>query len=183
MKFEAVIFLQAIRFLRDSWDLVKSNIIHNCFNHALTNIHPLIEASPFDKLPEFELFNSEISRDLFPVGYSFDDFIQADNGLLTGAPFDDDNTEMNVDNEMLSNSSTGNQPHNIKDNLKKTVTNKQTLEACDLLIQHCNKTELGSLDTNQVFNAYLKSLIAESFMNKKQSDIRSYFVVKNLLCL
>ena len=55
------------------------------------------------------------------------------------------------------------------------VTDNEALDALQILFRHCNQTDAGTPETNSALAKYLDRVIAQSFKNKQQSDIRTYF--------
>ena len=54
------------------------------------------------------------------------------------------------------------------------VSIKEAIKAIYLLIKHCNQDEIGTPEKNTTFQRYLEELMAQSFRNMNQIDIRSF---------
>ena len=85
--------LQAIRFLRESWDQVKQETVFKCFKKCLPNVRLAIDPEAQDdgaSTREEVFVDPLIVHQSFPSGYTFADFVEAVHSLLTRDDFDPD---------------------------------------------------------------------------------------------
>ena len=157
---------------------MKASTILNCFNHGLPGIHSFDDEFRSQELDELEL-ESGIAHTLFPGGFSFADYVEADKNLITGDELDDklEHQEMQDDNnnELSSNDDSGAIHEEPEETQEPKVSDKDAIGALVLLMKYCNQSEVGLPEDSNAFQRFLQKVITHSFQNKKQSDIRNYF--------
>ncbi|XP_003744474.1 tigger transposable element-derived protein 6-like [Galendromus occidentalis] len=159
--------LQGIRFLRESWDDVKTSTIFNCFKKCLPNVRNASAQS--ENSDDIDEPDRMIIRDCFPISMTFGDFVQADRQLVTSDDFEPEH------NEVLSETSDEEPGSPFEEPSCGFVTGQEALRALATLVNHCSQRQNIVPGISMALHQYRDLVICDILQEKRQADLRYYF--------
>lgn len=183
-KLKQINLLQALRFFKSAWDLVKGHTIRRCFQKGL----PGLSYEEEDFTEDVVSFPQSVLEELFPASVGLQDYLQADANLAVGRTWDrtvtDDGEEVM---DVLEEMDTQEEIEVIKPSLSSgsdeeeeepvpLVSNLEVIHACGILLRHCNQVDsFGTLEANACFTNYKNAAMDALEKQRKPADIRQFF--------